>query len=112
MIFDIYQRMRAKGTSWAGTSINRCVAALASESLDAPGCHVSFSLEPILSDLEGVRYVGLILPASLADLLHKTGSRGGDGGGDGNGDGSGSDGGTISNKRKTSTTGGGKVQVR
>ena len=52
--------------------------------------------------------MGLILPASLADLLHKTGSRGGDGGGDGNGDGSGSDGGTISNKRKTSTTGGGE----
>ena len=33
--------------------LNRCVAALASESLDSPGCQVPFSLDPILADLEG-----------------------------------------------------------
>ena len=57
------------------------MAALASESLDAPGYHVPFSYKPILADLEGGRYVGPILPASLAELLHKTGGRGGGSGG-------------------------------
>ena len=55
----------------------------ASDSLDTPGCHIPFSLELILADLEGESSVGPILPSSLADLLHKTGGRGSGGGGSG-----------------------------
>ena len=89
LIFDVLRR-------WI-LYLNMCVAALESESLDALGCHVPFSLDPILADLEGERYVVPILPASLADLLHKTGGRGG-------GDGSG--GGATFKEWKASTTGG------
>ena len=84
----------------------RCVAASVSESMDAPGCHASFLLEPILAKLEGWWYVGPILPALLADLFHKTGVRGGGGGG-GGGDGS-----ATAHKWKASTTGGGRARVR
>ena len=102
--------------------LNRCVAALVSESLDAPGPNKLFLLEPTLVDIEGGRYIGTILPASLADLVAKTGSRGGSGssgeGGNGGRGGSGNDGsgggggGTISKKRKASPTGGSaRVQV-
>ena len=33
--------------------LNRCVAALTSESLDAPGFQVPFLLDPIMADMEG-----------------------------------------------------------
>ena len=56
LLFDVSRRWRLY--------LNRCVAALASESLDAPGYQVPFSLEPILAELEGDRYVGpILLPA-------------------------------------------------
>ena len=42
---------------------------MASEVEEAPGARVCFSLEPILVELEGGRYIGPILPASLADLV-------------------------------------------
>ena len=69
--------------------LNRCVAASASESLDAPGCQVPFSLEPILAELEGGRYVGTILPPALVDLVSRANGRGGGGGGGGGGGSSG-----------------------
>ena len=37
--------------------------------VEEPGASFPFSLEPILVDLEGGRYIGLIIPASLADLV-------------------------------------------
>ena len=49
--------------------LNRCVVALASEVVEALGDSVPFSLEPILVDLERVRYIGPIPPASLVDLV-------------------------------------------
>ena len=49
--------------------LNRCVAASASEVEEALGASVPFSLEPILVELEGGRYIGPILPAALADLV-------------------------------------------
>ena len=74
------------------------MAASESDSLDAPGCSAPFSLEPILADLKGGRYIGPILPASLRDLVSKTGGRcGGNGGGGG---------GATADKQKYSTTGG------
>ena len=75
LLFDVLR--------WWSLHLNRCVAASASESLYAPGFHVPFSHEPNLAYLEGGRYVGPILTASLADLVHKTGGRGGCGGGGG-----------------------------
>ena len=45
LLFDVSQR-------W-NLYLNRCVAALALEYLDAPGCQVPFLLDPILADLEG-----------------------------------------------------------
>ena len=78
--------------------LNRCTDALALKSLDAPGCHVPFLLEPILEDLEGGKYVIPILPISLAEILQKTGGRGSSGGCSG--------GGTTAKKRNASTTGG------
>ena len=81
--------------------LSMCVTALASESLDAPGCHITFSIKPILVDMEGGRYVGPILPAALADVLHETDGRGGGSSG------------TTANKRKASTTeGDSRMQVR
>ena len=84
LIFDV--------SWWWSLYLNRCVAELASESLDAPGCHTPLSIEPILAEPEGIRYMGPILPASLVELFHKNG-----GGGDG---------GATAEKRKSSTTGG------
>ena len=49
--------------------MNMCVAASSSKALDAPGGNVPFSLEPILVELEGGRYMVLILPVPLVDLL-------------------------------------------
>ena len=65
LLFDVSRR-------WS-QYLNRCVAELALEVVEALGVGVPFSLEPILVDLEGGRYIGPILPASLADLV--TGSR-------------------------------------
>ena len=58
--------------------LNKCMSESASEPLDTSGSHVTFSLDKILSDLDGGRYVGPILLASLADLVHMT-VRGGGG---------------------------------
>ena len=62
--------------------------------VELPGDRVPFSLETILVDLEGGRYIGPILPVSLANLLTgrrlagggtpKSGGGGSNGGGGGN----------------------------
>ena len=49
--------------------LNRCVVASASEVVEAPGTSVLFSLKQILVELEGGRYIGPILPASLAEIV-------------------------------------------
>ena len=88
---------------WWSLYLNRCVDAFSSESLDAPGPNVPFSIKTIMVELEGGRYVGPILPASFADLVSKTGGRGG-----GCGIINSSGGGgycTTSRKRKTHPTG-------
>ena len=123
---------------WLILYLNVCVATSALESLDTPGCHVPFSFEPILAELEGGRYMVPTIPASLANLIHKTGGRGSGGGGvRGRGSGGGDDrvirgggggvrggggrggggggggcigGGATANKRKASTIGGGGGQ--
>ena len=56
-----------------------CVTASASETLEAPGAKVPFSLEPILIYLEGGHYVGLILQGSLANILAEWRPAGGGG---------------------------------
>ena len=90
--------------------LNRCVAALTSESLDALGCQVPFLLEPILADLEGGRYIEPILPTALGDLFYRANIRGGGVGGSGGSSGGGSSGsgggGATAIKRKSSTMGG------
>ena len=84
--------------------LNRCVAALESESLEAPGSNTPLSIYPILLELEGGCYVGPIFPGPFADLLVILspdedgsnvggGSGSGSGGGNGGGRGSGSGGG-------------------
>ena len=70
------------------------MAASASKVVEVPGDRVPFSLEIILVDMEGGRYIGPILPVSLADLLTgrrlagrgapKSGGGGSNGGGGGN----------------------------
>ena len=37
--------------------------------VEAPGASVPFSLEPILVNLEGGRYIGLTPPVSLVELV-------------------------------------------
>ena len=49
--------------------INRCISASFSNYLGATGSVVTFLIDPILVDLEGGRYMGTILPATLADLV-------------------------------------------
>ena len=68
---------------WWALYLNRCVAALASESLDALGCQVPFLLKPILVELEGGQYAGPIPPMTLEDLVSRANGRGGGGGGSG-----------------------------
>ena len=51
--------------------LNRFVAVLVSEYLDAPGCQVPFYLEPSLADLEEGHYVRPILPTALGDLVSR-----------------------------------------
>ena len=92
LLFDVSRR-------W-NLYLNRCVAVFALETLDAPGCQVPFSLEPILAELEGGRYVGPILPPALGDLVSKANGRGG-------GDGDGSCGGGSGNNGGGSGGGGG-----
>ena len=46
-----------------------CVAASASEALEAPGAYIPFMLEPILPKIEGGRYMGPILTVILSDRL-------------------------------------------
>ena len=46
-----------------------CVTASSSGFLEALGANTPFLLEPILLDLEGGHYMGLILPESLTCLL-------------------------------------------
>ena len=49
--------------------LNRCVSALASDVVEALGARISFSLELIMVNLEGGRYIGPILPVSLTDFV-------------------------------------------
>ena len=112
LLFDVLRR-------WS-LYLNSCVAALALESLDAPGCQVPFSLEPILAELEGGRYVGPILLLALGDLVSRANGRC-DGGGGGGSSGSrsncggsgssggngGGGGGATANKTKILSNGGG-----
>ena len=65
-----------------------CVSASASEVVETPGASVPFSLEQILVEMEGGRYIGPILPVSLADII--TGRRSVGGGGPKSGGGGGS----------------------
>ena len=55
LIFDVLRQ-------WS-LYLNRCMTASAFESLDDPRCQVPFLLDPILYELEGGRYVGLIRQA-------------------------------------------------
>ena len=64
LLFDVSRR-------WS-QYLDRCVAVSASEVEEAPGASVPFSLEPILVELEGGRYIGPILPASLAAAAEAT----------------------------------------
>ena len=92
------------------------MAASASEVEEAPRASVPFSLEPILVYLEGGRYIGPILPASLADLIVRRRPAGGSapkGGSDSGNGGSSGDG--ISGFKKTFAivaATGGSVRVR
>ena len=57
--------------------LSRFVVVSASQVVEAPGGSAPFFLEPILVDLEGVRYINPILPVSLANLVAVTQSAGG-----------------------------------
>ena len=96
LLFDVLRR-------WS-QYLNRCVAALASEVEEAPGASVPFSLEPILVELEGGRYIGPILPDTLADLVAGRWPAGGSaakGGGSGSGGGGGEGGGGSQKLKQT-----------
>ena len=84
----------------------------ATEALEEPGANTSFSLEPRLVDLDGRRYVVLILSVILVDILagRRTAGSGGVGG---DGRSSGVDGGiglggssTALKSQKVGTSGG------
>ena len=57
--------------------LNRCMAASSSKVAEVPGASDPFSLELILVDLEGGRYIDPILPILLADLVVGRRSAGG-----------------------------------
>ena len=57
LLFDVSRR-------WS-LCLNGCMAASALECLDVPGCQAPFLLEPILADMEGGRYIRLILPTDI-----------------------------------------------
>ena len=61
LLYDVSQR-------WS-QYLNRCVAALDSEVVEALGASVPFSIEQILVELEGGHYIGPILLISLANLV-------------------------------------------
>ena len=95
-------------------SFNRCMTACDSEVTEAPGASALFSIELILVDLEGGRYIEPILPVSLTELV--TGRRSAGGGSPKSDDGSSNDGGGNRNKKplpKMDATGGtARVQAR
>ena len=84
--------------------LNRCVDASASEVVEAPKDSVPFSLEPILVDLDGGRYMGPILPGSLEDFLVGRRAEGGNSSGGGGG------GGGDAKQSKVGATGGGRAR--
>ena len=49
--------------------LNRCVAVLALEALEAPGATVPFTLDPILLEMEGKHYISPLPTWHLTDLL-------------------------------------------
>ena len=104
LLYDVLRR-------WS-QYLNQRLAALASEVVEAPGGSVLFYLEPIRVDLEGGRYIGLILSISLADLVAGRRSAGGSASRSGCSDGGGSSGG--GNKKPMPKVGamGGLAQVR
>ena len=65
---------------WWSLYLNRCVAASASEALEAPGPNSPFTLDLILLELEGGHYVGPILLGPLEDLLARCRLGGGNSG--------------------------------
>ena len=74
--------------------LKRCVATSDYKALEVLGANAPFSLDPIVFEIEGGRYVGSILPVPLLELLavqrlyRGDGNRGGGsvrGGSDGNG---------------------------
>ena len=68
---------------WWSLYLNRCVTASSSEDVGEAGETLLFSLEPILLNLEGGRYVGPLfpLPLPLAELVSgRCGGGGGNGG--------------------------------
>ena len=78
------------------TYLNRCVATSSLEDVGVPRATVPFSLEPILLDMKGERYVGPLLPATLAELVSGRCGGGNINGGGGSGSGgSGRSGGNI-----------------
>ena len=77
---------------WWSKYLNSCVASLLSETQLALGGNIPFLLDPILVDLEGGCYVGLILMGTLGDVLagqRPSGSGGVDRSGSSSGGGSG-----------------------
>ena len=97
--------------------LNMCVVASALEVVEALGGSLPFSLEPILFEMEGGRYIGPILPASLANLVKGRRPAGWSAPNSGGGGGSGGDGGGgIRNNKpspKVAATGGSaRVKVR
>ena len=86
--------------------LNRCVAASDSEVVEAPGASVPFSLEPIMVEMEGSRYIGPILLISLTELVAGTQSAGEgspkSGGCSSNGSGDGVSSGSVSRNNKPS----------
>ena len=78
LLYDVLQR--------CVLYLNRSVAALELEDLEASGSTFPFTLNPILPELDGGRYIGLILPGTLMDLLagrRPISTRSGGGGGKG-----------------------------
>ena len=98
LLYDVLQR-------WP-LYLNMRMTALSSEDVGAPRATVPFLVEPILLDLEGGRYVGLLIPANLVDLVSMRrvdGRNGGSGNGGGSSGrssrGGGSSGGNVGRDR-------------
>ena len=54
---------------WWILYLNRCVSALTYGALEDRGDNVTFSLETIIVELEGGRYLDPIIPVPLADII-------------------------------------------